>query len=454
MNQKLLVVDDEDVLRESIVEILNDEQYEIFQAATAESAIDLFKTNLPQLVLLDINLPDMNGLDLLQQMKLINPGVIVVMLTAYGSMETVVSAMRLGAKDYLIKPLYLEELKIAVKQLFEEISLRSDLKRFIDLSESQWSLDNIIGSSSKMKVVKDLIAKVAKSPASTVLVQGESGTGKELVAKAIHFLSHRKMKPCLDINCSAISENLLESELFGHIKGSFTDAKNDKEGLFEASHEGTLFLDEVGDMPLSMQVKLLRVLQNKKIRRVGDIKDIEIDVRLIAATNRNLSELIQKGQFREDLYYRLNVIPIILPPLRERDDDLKELIHYYIQYFNKEFNRNILGISKEAYQICQNYSWPGNIRELKNVIERIVLLEETDVIKPQHLIFQDTSIQKDKSKFNIAFNDPTLENVEKMIIQEVLSYCKNNKNSAAKMLQINRTTLYSKIKKYNLLNLE
>ena len=325
----------------------------------------------------------MSGLELLEKINVQERGLMVIMITAYGMVETAVKAMKLGAYDYISKPFNLEEITFVIKKALEAGSLRKQVTLLRQQCKGQ--VDALIGESEEMAKVKNLILKIAKSDATTVLIQGESGTGKELVARAVHASSARADKPFMAVNCAALPVTLLESELMGHEKGAFTDAKAAKKGLFELADGGTVFLDEIGDMDLSMQAKLLRVLENKTFKRVGGVKDITVDVRVISATNQDLSKAISEGRFRKDLYYRLQVVPVNLPPLRERGDDVLLLARYFITYFNQELHKNVRGLSKEVEQILLLYPWPGNVRELKNALERAMILDVDTDLLPEHL---------------------------------------------------------------------
>ncbi|MEJ2197130.1 MAG: sigma-54 dependent transcriptional regulator [Desulfuromonadales bacterium] len=384
-NTRILVVDDEHLIRWSLEQSLLKQGYDVSTAASGEEAIKQIQEETPELVLLDIQLPGMDGLEVLQKVKEIDSEIIVVMVTALGVLETAVKAMRLGAHDYINKPFNLDELSIIVKKALETRQLRKEVAHLRSAQESKFGIDNIIGDSRHMKQVLDMVRKVAKSDASTVLIQGESGTGKELIARAIHMESARKDKPFMAINCAAVPETLLESELMGHEKGAFTDAKMQKRGLFEMTDGGTIFLDEIGDMEMGMQAKLLRILEERTFRRVGGTKEIPVDVRIVSATNQELLKKIEEKTFRNDLYYRLQVIPIYLPPLRERREDIMPLVDFFIQYYNKEFGKTVAGVSKMARKFLEEYEWPGNVRELRNIIERAIILENEETLMLEHL---------------------------------------------------------------------
>ena len=380
----ILVVDSERSMREFLSIMLEREGYKVITADNGKDAIELIKGHDFDLIIAEIKMPKITGIDILRESMTLHPKTPVIMITAFASTEVAVEAMKLGAYDYITKPFNVDETKIIIKnaiekkrQLDENISLKEELK-------GRYQFSNIVGKSDKIQKVFELIMKVANSK-SSVLITGESGTGKELVARAIHYNGDRKDKPFVSISCGAIPETLLESELFGHQKGAFTVDDSDKKGLFEIADGGTFFLDEVSEAPLSIQAKLLRVLQEKEFKRVGGVKDIKVDVRVIAATNKNLRELIAEGKFREDLYYRLNVIPIELPPLRERKEDIQLLANHFIGKYNVINKKDIKGIEPKAMEIIERYKWRGNVRELENVIERAVTLEIGNVIQPDTL---------------------------------------------------------------------
>src|SRR3989338_2663154 len=380
----ILVIDDERSMREFLSIMLGKEGYRAIAIDNGNDALEFISKNKYDLIITDIKMPKMSGIDILRESMALHPNTPVIMITAFASTEVAVEAMKLGAYDYITKPFNVDEIKIIIKNaiekksLFDEnISLREELK-------GRYQFSNIVGKSDKIQKVFELIMKVANSK-SSVLITGESGTGKELVARAIHYNGDRKDKPFVSISCGAIPETLLESELFGHQKGAFTVDDSDKKGLFEIADGGTFFLDEVSEAPLSIQAKLLRVLQEKEFKRVGGVKNIKVDVRVIAATNKNLRELIAEGKFREDLYYRLNVIPIELPPLRERKEDIQLLANHFIGKYNVINKKDIKGIEPKAMEIIERYKWRGNVRELENVIERAVTLEIGNVIQPDTL---------------------------------------------------------------------
>ncbi|KKM62124.1 hypothetical protein LCGC14_1524840 [marine sediment metagenome] len=383
-HKTILIADDDENLRRIIEYNLSNKGYRVLLASNGEEALDIFKNDDVDIAVTDIKMEKIDGIELLEEIKKLKSNALVIMITAHGSIETAVKAMKLGAHDYITKPFDRDELQIVIEKALNLQSLMVENIRLRQELTDRFSLNNVIGVSSKMKKIYDLVARVAKSD-STVLLQGESGTGKELIARAIHFNSSRAEKPFVTVNCSAIPENLLESELFGYVKGAFTGAIKDKPGKFEAANSGTIFLDEIGDIRKDLQAKLLRVLQEKSIDKVGATQNIYVDVRVIAATNILLEIAVKEGKFREDLYYRISVIPILLPPLRERKDDIIPLAKHYIHKFNKEFNKEVKGLTPEIEAVLKNYTWPGNIRELKNVIERAVLICDNTLIGPEHL---------------------------------------------------------------------
>jgi two-component system, NtrC family, response regulator PilR len=382
--KKILVVDDEESMREMLGIMLRKDGYAIVTAENRARAAEVLGRGGIDLVVTDIKLPDGDGMEILRHVKAASPETAVVMITAFGSTQMAVAAMKLGAHDYLVKPFDVDEMKMVVRNALEKQDLQEENRRLKAQIHGQHGLDRIIGVSAPMAAIFDLARAVAPT-SSTVLISGESGTGKELVAKAIHSLSPRNEAPFVSINCGALPETLLESELFGHVKGAFTDAHQHKRGLFEAAHRGTLFLDEVGVMPAPMQVKLLRALQERKIRRVGGTDEADVDVRVIAATNKPLDLLVREGRFREDLFYRLNVIPIVMPPLRDRRQDIPLLANHFFERFSRDMGKRVEKISDGAMARLMQYDWPGNVRELENIIERAVALETSPAVLPERL---------------------------------------------------------------------
>jgi two-component system response regulator AtoC len=454
MKERILIVDDEEDLTLGYSKCLLKVGYEVATASSGEEAIDILKKEIFDLALLDIRLPQMDGMEVLSKALEIDPDLVVIMITAHGSVQSAVDAMRLGAHDYLMKGFDNDELRVVVKKALDVHRLKREVAQ-LKLSEHKRYPDiAIFGNSPKIRSVKELIRVVARTPKTSVLIQGESGTGKELVSKAIHKLSARADKPLIAINCSAIPENLMESELFGHEKGAFTDAKNMKKGVFELAHGGTLFLDEISSMKISLQPKLLRVLETQSFRRIGGTSDIKIDVRIITATNQDLKECVDNGSFREDLYYRLKVMVINLPPLHERQEDIIPMAKMFIEQNNNEFSKHIIGFSEEAEKLLVNYDWPGNVRELKNVMERATILCQGDIIEVEYLPIELRTIPPKEQK--IIPQPPSsddalsLQDIERRHIIETLQKFDGNKSKAARVLNISRSTLREKLKQYGI----
>jgi two-component system response regulator PilR (NtrC family) len=453
--KRILIVDDEPSMREMLGIMLRKEGFEILAAQSRAEAATLLGQGGPvDMVLTDVKLPDGDGLEILRHVKAASPETVVIVMTAFGSHEMNIAAMRLGADAYLTKPFDLEELKLVARRVLDRRKLEEENLLLKAEFHSRHGLGSIIGVSSAMATVFGMVRSVAGTN-STVLITGESGTGKELVAKAIHTLSPRKDAPFVSINCGALTETLLESELFGHMKGAFTDAHQTKKGLFEAAHRGTLFLDEVGETPPSMQVKLLRALQDRKIRRVGGTDEIEVDVRLVAATNRPLTTLVRERRFREDLYYRLNVIPLHIPALRERRDDIPLLAEHFLLKFSKEMGKAVAKISSEAMTRLSQYAWPGNVRELENVIERAVALETTPAILverlPEALQSAASAPPPDvtTSRLGAGFNlDEHVRSIERDLLREALAESAGDRAEAARLLGVTPRSLRYLISKY------
>ncbi len=455
MSQKILVIDDEKLIRWTLEQHLAKEGFEVMTADSAEKGLELISEEAPDLILLDNRLPEMTGLELLEKLNVPERGLMVIMITAYGLVETAVKAMKLGAYDYISKPFNLEEITFVIRKALEAGSLRSQVKHLRD------KVDTIIGESDQMVQVKNLILKIAKSDATTVLIQGESGTGKELVAKAIHYSSARADKPFMAINCAALPVTLLETELMGHEKGAFTDAKSAKKGLFELADGGTLFLDEIGDMDLSMQAKLLRVLEEKTFRRVGGVKDIKVDVRVISATNQDLSSARSDNRFRKDLYYRLQVVPILLPPLRERAQDVLLLARHFTDYFSRECHKSVKGISKDVERVMLSYNWPGNVRELKNVIERAMIFDVEHEILSEHIpqeIMESGTVPVLHPESAISLDclvipetGISIEDVEHALVKKALQMAGDNQTRAAQLLKMPRDAFRRRMKRFGLI---
>lgn len=452
---KILVVDDEHLIRWSLEQNLRKQGYEVHTAGSGEDALRIIREEVPDLVLLDIQLPGINGMEVLEKVKEMDEEIIVIMVTALGVLETAVKAMRLGAYDYINKPFNLDELAIVIRKALETGELKREVAHLRSEQTRKYGISNIIGESRHMKAVLSMVEKIARSDASTVLIQGESGTGKELIAKAIHYESSRADRPFMAINCAAVPETLLESELMGHEKGAFTDARVQKKGLFEMADGGTVFLDEIGDMELGMQAKLLRILEERSFRRVGGTKDIQVDVRIVSATNQDLLKGMEEKTFRSDLYYRIQVIPIFLPPLRERKDDILPLAQHFINHFNREFGKSVKGISKMAEKFLLEYGWPGNIRELKNIIERAIILENEDTLLlehlPQELVAKTGGGGSGPVHFRIPPEGLDIEDVERELIRQALEMAEGNQSKAAKKLNLGIDAFRYRMKKFGFL---
>ena len=449
----ILIVDDETLTLNNLRKALEKEGYEIYLADSGERALEIMDKLKPNLVLLDLMLPGISGLEVLKHSKEKGNETIVIMMTAYEILEKAVEAMKLGAYDYILKPFKISELKNTIRRALETLYLRIRIQEHLKSEKGHYYFGNLVAESNKMTEVLETAKKISLSPKTTVLLQGESGTGKELLAKAIHYHSPRSDKPIVEINCAAIPENLMESELFGYEAGAFTDAKKRKLGLLEKADEGTVFFDEIGDMSLNLQAKLLRVLEGETFNRLGGSKNIEVNIRVIAATNKDLEKAVKKEEFRSDLFYRLNVVPINIPPLRERKEDILPLALHFIEDLNQELKRSYKKISSEAAASMVNYPWPGNARELKNIMERIMSLHVSDEIKLSHLPLEIRNYKKYSRTGMIDQIDKkedliSLEKLEKQYIHEVLQYTDNNKTKAAKILGIHPTSLFRKIKSW------
>jgi two-component system response regulator AtoC len=446
--KKILIVDDEKLMRWSLSQKLAEWNLETVTAENGKTALTLIPQEMPDLIMLDNKLPDAKGTDLLREIKGIWPEIPVVMITAYGVLDDVVTAMKRGAYHFVTKPIEDTKLQSIIKNALETASLKKEIALYKE--KSKFDPAQIIAVSRSMKNVLEMIRKVAQSEASIILLQGESGTGKDLLAQAIHYLSKRNNAPFLAINCSAIPENLLESELFGYEKGAFTDAKAQKKGLAEMADRGTLFLDEISTLNIHIQAKLLRFLESQTFKRVGGLKDIEVDLRVISATNQDLETAVEEEKFRQDLLYRLNVCPISIPPLRERPEDIIPLAEHFIREQNIKFRKNIQGLDRETKKIFRNYHWPGNVRELKNAIERAMIFEETTFITPKYIPIQvhpQTQSVTPMGSLKQAKNMDLVE-MEKRLILNALDKAQGNKSRAAKLLNISRDALRYKLKKF------
>ena len=453
----VLIVDDEEIILESLTQYLSERGFNVVGVESLSAARKVISERNVDIILLDIKLPDGIGLELLNEVAKMEEKPIVIVMTAYGTVDTAVSAMKKGVYDFIQKPFRTKDIELIIKLALDTKKLDKELKVLVKTQAEKFGITSIIGQSKKIEEIFKIIKKVASSGANSVLILGESGTGKELIARALHYESKRAIWPFVAINCSAIPSNLLESELYGHEKGAFTDAKEKKIGLFEKAHKGTLFLDEIGDMSYDLQTKLLRTLEERKIRRIGGTTDISIDIQLIAATNQDLGKLVEEGKFRKDLYYRLKVIEINVPPLRERKEDILPLAKYFMQQYNKKLGKHFKGIERSAEEALLNYSYPGNVRELKNIIEKILILEDDDYIKldylPQEVKQEDFKSPDNERAFDNVYKIG-LENYIKMkemqFIKDALKKCNGNKSEAAKLLKIDRSTLRYKIKLYGI----
>ncbi|MDO9558284.1 MAG: sigma-54 dependent transcriptional regulator [Syntrophales bacterium] len=451
----ILIIDDQKLIRSSLKVALEKEAYAVRLARTGAEGFGIIREHDVDLVLLDIMLPDINGIEVLRKIKEIDPDIIVIMMTGYGTIESAVQAMKYEAFDYISKPFKAETITTILKFALETQRLKKEVRGFRDRNRMLYGTDKIIGQSEALHEILETVRKVSQIDSSTVLIQGESGTGKELVAKAIHYNSARCNGTFVEINCSAIPYALLESELFGHEQGAFTDAKKTKKGLVEQANGGTLFLDEIGDMELGMQAKILNVLQERKFRRLGGNKLIDTDARIIAATHHNLRDDVDKKKFRQDLFYRLDVIHIYLPPLREREEDIIPLTKHFIHEFNQSFNKTVRGISQDAMNLLVKYAWPGNVREIRNTIERIMIIDNPEIIQSRHLPVEIAGEQHQAVKatgqpekkldfvipdHGVDFREYT-ESIQARLIREAMQKTGGSKSKAAKLLNMDRFAL-------------
>ena len=442
----LLIVDDEELIRWSLRERLTSEGHAVVEAGTAAGALEQIAD--ADLVLLDYRLPDGDGLTVLRRIKEQTPDTPVILMTAYSTVENAVEAMKHGAFHYLNKPFNLDEVAVTVEKALETSRLRREVRAYRTSQSREYSFDAIVGRAPAMIAAKALMARVAASPASTVLLTGETGTGKDLAAKAIHYHSDRASKPFVNITCSALPEQLLESELFGHERGAFTDARQQKRGLFETADGGTVFLDEIGEMTPGLQSKLLRFLEERAFKRVGGLSDVRVDVRVIAATNRNLEDEVTAGRFREDLFYRLQVMPVQLPPLRERRGDVVLLAEWYIDRYNREFRKRVRGLTPEAAALLEQHRWPGNVRELRNAIERAMLLTDKALLAPED--FSTLSRNMSSATFRLPQGGVKLEEVERQLLVQALERAGGNQTHAGALLGLNRDQVRYRIEKFGL----
>ncbi len=470
--KRILIVDDEKLVRWALTQKCAEFGYQTVEAETGQEALQALQNDSVDLVLLDVHLPDLSGIEVLEKLKQAGETRSIIMMTADPQLDDVKAALRLGAYDFVSKPLNFEELSITLQNALEAGSLRDEVESLRDEVRRRAGYHDVIGESRKITELMKFVYKVASSAATTILIQGESGTGKDLVAKAIHYRSSRAERPFVAINCSAIPETLMEAELLGHEKGAFTDAKALKKGLFEIADGGTLFLDEIGELSPLLQAKLLRVLEDQMIRRVGGVRDIQVDVRVIAASNRDLEREVREGRFRQDLYYRLAIISIFLPALRERKEDIGPLVSFFLSHYNRKFRKSVQGITEETRRLLMNYDWPGNVRELKNALERAMILEDGNQLRPDDLPFSVASGRSGAVVEESQMNSPpeiqstpgkrrlpplfipeggtSLEDVEHALVELALQQSHGNQIKAAKLLSISRDALRYKMKKFGL----
>jgi two-component system, NtrC family, response regulator AtoC len=471
--EKILVVDDERLVRWSLRQKCEEWGYQVVEAGGGEAALHLAHNDSLDIVLLDVRMPDINGIQVLEQIKKYPDSPAVIMITADPQLDDVKDALKLGAYDFVGKPLDFEELRVTIQNALEANRLRSEVQSLRGEVRRHTGYHEVVAVSPRSTELMSFVQKVASSEATTILIQGESGTGKDLIAKTIHYESARQNGPFIPINCSAIPETLMESELFGHEKGAFTDAKGMKKGLFETAHGGTLFLDEIGELSLLLQAKLLRVLEDQVIRRLGGVRDLQVDVRVVAASNRDLEKAVREGQFRQDLYYRLAIIAIFIPPLRERMDDVLPLVDFFVDLYNRKFKKSVRGISPETRRLLMSHNWPGNVRELKNSIERAMILEDEQILRPLYLPFAvgeaarsgRTAFEHSSStdcagtqladgrvlpRLYIPEEGTSLEEVERAMVELAIRQANGNQTHAARLLDISRDALRYKLKKFEL----
>lgn len=450
MPARILIVDDEKLIRWSLRERLTADGHEIDEAGDLKSARTLLKARPFDVALFDLKLPDGDGLTLLKQALELRPGIAVLIITAHSTIKSAVEAMKEGAYDYLSKPFDMDELSLTVKRAVENQGLRRTLDAELGQKKKEFGINSLLGDSQQFRAVKEVLCKVAASENTTVLLLGETGSGKDMIARAIHYESSRAGKPFMNITCTAMPETLIESELFGYEEGAFTNAKGQKAGLFELAHNGTVFLDEIGDMPLSLQGRLLRVLEEKTFRRIGGVADIRVDCRVIAATNRDLASLIREGSFRQDLYYRLSAVPILVPPLRDRREDIALLAERFLEMYRRKMRRTVHGFSRAAKDKLLHYGWPGNVRELRNIIERTVLLCSGETIEEHDIVLGrlDNAGQGLERLVTLPPDGCRLAEVERALIEQALERTHGNQTQAALLLGITRDQVRYKIEKY------
>src|SRR5579864_855750 len=474
--EKILIIDDERLVRWSLRQKCEEWGYQVVEAAAGEPGLRLAQHESPDLVLLDVRMPDLNGIQVLEQLKKSPDAPAVIMITADPQLDDVKTALKLGAYDFIGKPLDFEELHVTIQNALEASRLRTEVQSLRGEVRRSTGYHEVVGVSPKSMELMSFVQKVAASEATTILIQGESGTGKDLIAKTIHYESTRQNGPFVAINCSAIPETLMEAELFGHERGAFTDAKQMKKGLFETANGGTLFLDEIGELSPLLQAKLLRVLEDQVIRRVGGVRDMQVDVRVVAASNRDLEKAVREGQFRQDLYYRLAIIAIFIPPLRDHTEDVLPLVNFFIDWYNRKFKKSVRGISPETRRLLLAHNWPGNVRELKNCIERAMILEDETILRPVYMpfavgeaarsgltAFEHSSTAADGGgkqladgrvlpRLYIPEEGTSLEEVERAMVELAMRQSNGNQTHAARLLDISRDALRYKLKKFELVS--
>jgi two-component system response regulator AtoC len=458
VSQQILIIDDEEFLCKKLSESLTEEGFQVSTSNDGERGLLLARRDNPDMILLDLRLPDMDGIEALGQINNMDPRPVTIIMSGHGNVDMAVAAIKKGAYDFIEKPFSLDKLKIIVKNALENVGLKKSLDSRLRTEQRLYGFHSLIGQSEAMRNIIELFEKLVTTDPKTILISGESGTGKGLAAKVLHHNGVRAQKPIIELNCAAIPETLLESELFGHEAGSFTDAKKMKTGIFEDANGGTIFLDEIGDMSLSLQAKLVKAVEERTFRRIGGKRDIKVDVRVVAATNKDLKEQVDKNLFREDLYHRLNVINFVMPSLRDRKEDIPILTEHFVNYFNVDFNKGIKHVPEEVEKSFMSYNWPGNVRELRSAIERAVLLSEGDTLNPKYIQIDEhnkgVKVQGDERKlyFELDMDKLTLETVEEMVVKKALELTNWNQTKAAEMLGVTRQVLRNRMIKMDLLN--
>ncbi|MEQ9618451.1 MAG: sigma-54 dependent transcriptional regulator [Deltaproteobacteria bacterium] len=458
MTKNILIIDDEVFFTKKLAKNLSGEGYNLMTAFTGNQGIELAREHLPDIAIIDLKLPDLDGLNVLQHLSRIDPPPISIIVTAHGYVEAAVSAMRLGAYDFVEKPFPVDKIKIIIQNALSSANLRKTVDVSTRREQKKYGFDSLVGESEVIRDLTALIRKIAAGEPKMVLITGETGTGKGLAAKILHYNSKRADKPFLEMNCAAIPENLLESELFGYEAGAFTDAKKSRSGIFEDADEGTILLDEIGDMSLNLQAKLIKVVEERNFRRLGGKKDIKVDLQIIAATNKDLKEQVKNDLFRQDLYHRLNVINLEMPGVSARKEDIPILTDYFVKYFNDDLNKNITIIPEEVRKSFQLYDWPGNVRELRSTIERAMILSEGEELNPNYIQLEienediEVRTEGNKMKLEISLDDSSLDDIEQKIIRQTLEQYDWNQTRTAKALKINRQNLRYRMKKMGLLS--